>query len=166
MTADKGPLGTVMVLHQSYVQRWVVAPMYRPQSVAEHAYRVTLIARHLATELGLDVNERNVVTGMALFHDAPEVLTGDMPGPGKAVQWPLLDPLSSLVKVADAIETGTWFLLWGNPGAWQGHPYNEVPRRDVSKIRHYGQAYPHLIWAAENLWRDITGKEMEKYDDD
>lgn len=152
-------LSLALILHQSYVDRWHIAPMHREQTVADHAYRVTIIAVELAHVLGWTMDDLITITHMALLHDADEVMTGDVPGPSKSDQWPVLDDFHALVKVADAIETGTWWVMWGNPGAWSGHPYNQAPGRDIAKIVHYSKQIDALD-AAADIWRSITGKGM------
>jgi HD superfamily phosphodiesterase len=132
--------------------------MHRDQSVAEHSFRVVLIARHL-TLLTRPYLIR-MVTESALLHDLDEVITGDVPGPAKSDQWPEKNVVESIVKVADAIETGTYWVQWGNPAAWTGHPYNVAPQRDIEKIMHYAANVPGLLDVAIEVWRSITGRDM------
>jgi hypothetical protein len=49
------------------------------ENVAEHSYFVTVIAHEIAIVLGLCMPERFRVMYMALFHDAEEAVTGDIP---------------------------------------------------------------------------------------
>lgn len=153
------------MLDLSYVKRWVVAPTYREQSVAEHTFRVMCIALHLLNQLG-DLCY-TVTPGHLLLevmgHDVDERLTGDIPGPVKSAEEGYLRDIGGmsrtecLVKVADSIETGTFWMLWGNPAAWSMHPYNCAPARDISKIQHYAARVPGLLEAAHDTWRTITG---------
>lgn len=70
----------------SHVPRWAIVRHSRPQSVADHSYRVAIIARELVRRLnwenrdGLDVNR---LVWLALIHDLDESLTGDIPTPAK-----------------------------------------------------------------------------------
>lgn len=154
------------LLHLSYVKRWVVAPTLREQSVAEHTFRVLVIAVHLneAVKIAATPIDLCNLTAKAMMHDAEERLTGDVPGPQKSAQAGYLrstDEMSALeylVKVADSIETGTFWVQWGNPRAWSGHPYNRAPARDIEKICHYAPKVPGLMEAAADVWREITGK--------
>lgn len=151
------------LLHLSYVKRWVVAPTHREQSVAEHSYRVAIIAMHLAMALDRTEAQIHAVTVQALYHDADERLSGDIPGPVKSAEAGYLrdlntmSPAECIVKVADSIETGTFWLQWGNKGAWSGHPYNRAPARDIDKINHYAAKIPGLLEAACEVWEVITG---------
>lgn len=160
--ADEGILA---LLHLSYVKRWVIAPTHREQSVAEHTFRVLAIAIHLTAELQMDSDVRmNKVVRLAIWHDAEERLTGDVPGPQKSKEAGYLKNPGTMsteeiiVKVADSIETGTFWVQWGNKGAWYGHPSDCAPGRDITKIEHYAPAVPGLLEAAKRTWRDITGE--------
>ena len=69
-----------------YIERWALMRVSRPESLSEHALDVALIAHVLAT-LGnvrhgrtLDADRAAVI---GLFHDASEIITGDMPTPVK-----------------------------------------------------------------------------------
>lgn len=68
------------------VQRWGLMRAAEPENVAEHSHQVAVIAHALAV-IGNRYHNRNVdparVALAALFHDASEVLTGDLPTPVK-----------------------------------------------------------------------------------
>jgi len=69
-----------------YIDRWSLMWSMRRDTVAEHSYYVSAIAHMLCT-IANEVYGRKVptdrVVSMALFHDASEVLTGDIPQPVK-----------------------------------------------------------------------------------
>lgn len=154
------------LLHLSYVKRWVVAPTHREQSVAEHTFRVVTIARALAMHLGLSPAAIKDVVEHAIIHDQDELMTGDIPGPAKSKQpgylcdVGLMNAAQRIIKVADSIETGTFWVQWGNPEAWTGHEYNRAPARDIEKILHYSGKMDGLLEAADAAWLEITGKGM------
>ncbi len=68
------------------IQRWVLMRSAVPENVAEHSFQVALLTHALCTiarELfGSDVDTGKAVI-LALFHDAEEVMTGDIPSPVK-----------------------------------------------------------------------------------
>ncbi len=59
---------------------WVECGVPDPESVADHSFRVTLIAMILADERGLDTLK---AVRMALLHDLAEAETGDLTPPQK-----------------------------------------------------------------------------------
>lgn len=69
-----------------YIERWSLMRSTTSENVAEHSYHVALIAHSLGTIareiFKRDVNPDEAVT-YALFHDATEVFTGDIPTPVK-----------------------------------------------------------------------------------
>ncbi|NEW07753.1 5'-deoxynucleotidase [Paenibacillus sp. SYP-B3998] len=69
-----------------YIDRWSLMWNMRRDTVAEHSYYVSAIAHMLCT-IANEVYGRNIptdrVVSIALFHDASEVLTGDIPQPVK-----------------------------------------------------------------------------------
>ncbi len=68
------------------IQRWVLMRSAVPENVADHSFQVALLTHALCTigrELfGSDVDAGKAVI-LALFHDAEEVMTGDIPSPVK-----------------------------------------------------------------------------------
>lgn len=62
------------------VGRWGIVRVSKRQSVAEHTFNVTMIARAIAKEAGVPDNE---LIKYALDHDIDEVMTGDIPSPAK-----------------------------------------------------------------------------------
>ncbi|UJW36957.1 HD domain-containing protein (plasmid) [Saccharothrix sp. AJ9571] len=61
---------------------WLIAGVRDPESVAEHSFRVAVLAYVLAVQEGSDFPERAATLG--LFHDLPETRIGDVPSVGKA----------------------------------------------------------------------------------
>lgn len=54
---------------------WVQAGIKEPESVADHSFRMTLLAMVLSDQMGLDTEK---VVRMALIHDLAESRTGDL----------------------------------------------------------------------------------------
>lgn len=67
----------------AFVKRYHMQPTLRTESVAEHQFFVARNAMAVCYELnhyGLAAPDTLKVIGMALIHDAAEVVTGDVPG--------------------------------------------------------------------------------------
>ncbi len=75
-----------LVFRQKYIQRWGLMRNAIPESLAVHSSECAILTHALATIgnkiFGKDYDVGKAVT-MALFHDVPEVFTGDMPTPVK-----------------------------------------------------------------------------------
>ena len=68
------------------IRRWSLMRNTQPENDAEHSLQVAMIAHALAVtgrdRYGRDIDPEHVVT-LAVYHDAAEVLTGDLPTPVK-----------------------------------------------------------------------------------
>ncbi|MBN2982965.1 5'-deoxynucleotidase [Cohnella algarum] len=69
-----------------YIERWSLMRKTTEENVAEHSFHTALLAHLLASisryVFGNDVSPEEAAT-YALFHDATEVITGDIPTPVK-----------------------------------------------------------------------------------
>ena len=109
------------ILRAQYVKRWTIVNTTRDQSLAEHTFNVTMIARAICKEYNIcDVN----VMKACLAHDLDEILTGDIPTPVKLMAkgkgWDLnaiYERVTSrtlskdeewIVKIADSIEASVF----------------------------------------------------------
>lgn len=74
------------IFRMRYIARWALMRNTRTENVEEHSYEVAVLAHALAVVgqevFRKDVNPDRVATA-ALFHDAPEIITGDLPTPIK-----------------------------------------------------------------------------------
>lgn len=75
-----------MLFRMKYIDRWALMRNSRAETLTEHTLEVAVLAHALATianvRCGKNYNvDRAAVLGM--FHDAHEILTGDMPTPVK-----------------------------------------------------------------------------------
>lgn len=75
-----------MLGRMKYITRWGLMRNNLKESLSEHSFDVAVIAHALAV-IGRDVYGRDLnpgeIAAAALFHDAPEILTGDLPTPVK-----------------------------------------------------------------------------------
>lgn len=97
-----------MLRRLSFVPRWVIMPTIRKQSVAEHSYGVTVIARALLSihsEGHTDTFKLGVINS-AIDHDKLEAQTGDTPSSDKPYEPPTAntDQTKVVVKCADYLE--------------------------------------------------------------
>ncbi len=75
-----------LVFRQKYIQRWGLMRSFVPETLAQHSSECAMLAHALAT-IGNEMFGKSYDVGkvvcVALFHDVPEVFTGDMPTPVK-----------------------------------------------------------------------------------
>ena len=91
-----------LLARMKHITRWALMHSTRTETLSEHtadtallAHTLGLIARDLLGQAG--VRPETLATA-ALYHDAPEILTGDMPTPVKyktrrcGTRWPAFSP--------------------------------------------------------------------------
>ncbi len=75
-----------LISRMRYIGRWGLMRNSLPENIQEHSHMVAVIAHALALigkELyGKDINPQSCATA-ALYHDASEIITGDLPTPIK-----------------------------------------------------------------------------------
>ena len=68
------------------IARWALMRNTRTENVEEHSYEVAVLS-HALSVIGRDVFHKDLdpdkTAAAALFHDAPEIITGDLPTPIK-----------------------------------------------------------------------------------
>jgi len=74
------------IFRMRFIARWALMRNTRTENVEEHSYEAAVLAHALAVigkeKFGRDISPEKVAAA-ALFHDAPEIITGDMPTPIK-----------------------------------------------------------------------------------
>ena len=91
------------IFRMRYIARWALMRNTRTENVEEHSYEVAVLAHALAV-IGRDVFHKELdpdkTAAVALFHDAPEIITGDMPTPIKYINPELKSAYSRVEAVA------------------------------------------------------------------
>ena len=75
-----------MIARMRYISRWGLMRNTDPENVQEHSHMVAVLAHALAVienERFSGQTDPGVVAVAALYHDASEILTGDMPTPSR-----------------------------------------------------------------------------------
>lgn len=80
---------------------WLLAGIRSPESVADHSFRVGVIAYVIATMEGADANK---AAAIALFHDLPEARTTDLHSVAKP--WIEVTPDPSVIQTQTATLPG------------------------------------------------------------
>jgi len=88
-----------------FIRRWALMRNTDPENVQEHSHQVAVLAHALAMirneEFGGRVDAGKVAVA-ALYHDASEILTGDMPTPVKYDNPAIRDAYKQVEAVANA----------------------------------------------------------------
>lgn len=93
-----------LISRMKYVNRWGLMHNDREENLMEHSFETAVLAGALANienEMfggSLDVDK---ITQAALFHDASEIITGDMPTPVKYINEQMSDVYKSVEKRAE-----------------------------------------------------------------
>ena len=75
-----------LLARMRYIQRWALMRNTEPENIQEHSHMVAILAHALALlqnkHFGGHIDPGQAVL-LALYHDATEILTGDLPTPIK-----------------------------------------------------------------------------------
>ena len=92
-----------------YITRWGLMRNTRTENIQEHSLQVAMIAHALAVignELYGEHNDIGRIVTVALYHDASEIITGDLPTPVKYFRQDILDSYKALEAHAERKLTG------------------------------------------------------------
>ena len=91
------------ISRMKYIDRWSLMRNSRMENIQEHSHMVAVLAHALAVirrdALGLPCDP-NACAAAALFHDAPEIFTGDLPTPIKYYNPAIRDAYRQVESVA------------------------------------------------------------------
>lgn len=92
-----------MLSRMKYIFRWSLMRNTRPENICEHSQDVAVLAHALALlhnkRFGGAVNVEHCVL-LAMYHDVPEILTGDLPTPVKYDNPAIRDAYRGVERVA------------------------------------------------------------------
>ena len=93
-----------LISRMKYIERWALMRNTRPENLCEHSMEVAMIAHALCT-IGnvrygkhLDANKAALI---GLYHDASEIITGDLPTPVKYYNKELKTAYKQVEAIAD-----------------------------------------------------------------
>ncbi|SFB75163.1 5'-deoxynucleotidase [Butyrivibrio sp. YAB3001] len=93
-----------LISRMKYIDRWALMRNTRAENLCEHSMEVAMIAHALCTIANvrygksLDANKAALI---GLYHDASEIITGDMPTPVKYFNPDIKQAYKEVEKVAD-----------------------------------------------------------------
>ena len=94
-----------LISRMKYIDRWALMRNTREENLCEHSMEVAMIAHALCT-IGnvrygkhLDANKAALI---GLYHDASEIITGDMPTPVKYYNDELMTAYKEVEAIADS----------------------------------------------------------------
>lgn len=92
------------ISRMKYIERWALMRSSRPENLAEHAMEVAMIAHALCTigntRFGKSLDSGNAAL-VGLYHDASEIITGDMPTPVKYYSEDIKSSYKKVEKIAE-----------------------------------------------------------------
>ena len=92
-----------LIARMKYIDRWALMRNTEPENIQEHSHQVAVLAHALAViqnrYFGAQIDEGQVAVA-ALYHDATEIITGDMPTPIKYFNASLRDSYKAVEAAA------------------------------------------------------------------
>lgn len=93
-----------MISRMKYINRWGLMNNTKTENISEHSLEVAVLAHALATIANTRFNDNvnaDRAAVIAVFHDASEIITGDMPTPVKYYNPEIRDAYKEVEKVAE-----------------------------------------------------------------
>lgn len=93
-----------MISRMKYIDRWGLMNNTKTENISEHSLEVAILAHALVNianvRLGEDLDADKAAV-IAMFHDAGEIITGDMPTPIKYYNPEIKNAYKAIEKVAE-----------------------------------------------------------------
>ena len=137
-----------MMHRMRYIQRWGLMRNQIAENVQEHSHEVAVLAHLLAVIRQTYVPEGRLcpepatVAVYGLFHDATEILTGDMPTPAKYFSTTMRQTYGEL----EAVSANHLLSMLPDPLRARYAPYLEAPADDEMSV-----AIAEIVKAADRL---------------
>ena len=155
-------------LRAATVKRWHIVNVTRQQSVAEHQFSVSALAGEMAKRLNWPDEDIRKTICVAMTHDQPELISGDMPTPTKVKAKAKGFDIDSLFskyeeKEPESLRKGTYHII-----KCADHLEGVLFLRDHKCGDHAEQVYMLILEKAVNFFREsgevgiITQKMMEE----
>ena len=94
-----------LLSRMKYIERWALMRNSRPENLSEHVAEVSMLAHALCvignTRYGKHLDAAKAAL-IGLYHDAPEIITGDMPTPVKYYNPDIRAAYKEVEKIAES----------------------------------------------------------------
>lgn len=93
-----------MISRMKYIDRWGLMNNTKTENISEHSLETAILAHALVSIANVRLGERldaDKAAVIALFHDAGEIITGDMPTPIKYYNPAIKNAYKAVEKVAE-----------------------------------------------------------------
>ena len=151
-----------MLSRMKYIDRWGLMRNTRQENLSEHSFETAVLAHALATlrnvRFGGHVQPERAAV-LALFHDAPETLTGDLP---KAAEQTLLSLLPSDLQ-------DSYSPLLGGDSESDAELHKLVKAADklsalIKCLEERRMGNTDFLKAEESLWKAVRGLHLPEAD--
>lgn len=93
-----------MISRMKYIDRWGLMNNTKTENISEHSLETAILAHALVNIANVRLNEHldaDKAAVIAMFHDASEIITGDMPTPIKYYNPEIKNAYKTVEKVAE-----------------------------------------------------------------
>lgn len=93
-----------MISRMKYIDRWGLMNNTKTENISEHSLETAILAHALVSIANVRLHEEldaNKAAVIAMFHDASEIITGDMPTPVKYYNPEIKNAYKTVEKVAE-----------------------------------------------------------------